>query len=105
MAADRLMLATHVDANGHVTKGEQEPGAAVLLAISQEFWQVRRSVAHGRGTHRCKVGHREIRVSVRAVSSRIFQLTVVLCESTGSVLELVGLPSNRKIENGRPGSG
>ena len=37
MAADWLRLAKHVDAKGHVMNREEEPGAAVLLAISQEF--------------------------------------------------------------------
>ena len=38
MAADRLRLAKHVDAKGHVMNGEKrEPGAAVLFAIRKEF--------------------------------------------------------------------
>jgi hypothetical protein len=48
MAADRPRLAKHVDAKGHVMNGEKEPGAAALLAISQEFWQVRRLVLTGK---------------------------------------------------------
>ena len=37
MAADRLRLAKHIHAKGHVMNREEEPGAAVLLAVSQEF--------------------------------------------------------------------
>jgi hypothetical protein len=37
MAANRLRLAKHVDAKGHLMNREKEPGAAVLLAIGQEF--------------------------------------------------------------------
>jgi hypothetical protein len=37
MAADRLRLAKLIHAKGHVMNREEEPGAAVLLAVSQEF--------------------------------------------------------------------
>ena len=38
MAADRPMLAKHVNATGHVMNAlEKEPGAAVLFAVNKEF--------------------------------------------------------------------